>query len=108
MIEHHTAVIAASGTASSEIPANGLLITGIFFPPAFTGTSVTFEAAVRSGGPFYAMVDGAGSSLSRTISAGAYLPLDPALFAGVNFLRVVSGSAEGATRHLLLSVRTLQ
>lgn len=94
-ISRLNATIAASGTISTELAIGGFLIAGVFIDPGMTGTSFTFEAASVSGGPYSLISDGAGSSYTKTFRAGDYLPLDPATFSGVGFLKLISGSTEG-------------
>ena len=107
MLEAHNATIAAGSTRSSEIPANGLLIAGVFTDPGMTGTSLTFYGASKTGGPYARVGDGAGNALTKTFAPGDYVPLDPAAFAGVNYLQVASGTAEPAARQLQFMVRAV-
>lgn len=43
--EDATTIIAASATASAEIDLSGTTLCGIYIPSAFTGTSISFQAA---------------------------------------------------------------
>ena len=105
IVSDATATIAASGTTSAEIDLSGATLCGIYIPASFTGTSIAFQASSTSGGTFVSVRDGAGSALSKTVAAGQYIKLDPADFAGVRFLKIVSGSTEGAERILTLAAR---
>ena len=98
-----TAVTIASGqTASGEADLGGTTLVGVMLPAALTGTAVTFTAALAPGGTFNPVTGSNGSALSYTVAANKYLAIDPALFHGVQFLKAVSGSAEGADRTLVL------
>ena len=44
-----------------------------------TGTALTFTAATATGGTYQAVQDGSGSAISKTISGGKYIGIDPAL-----------------------------
>jgi hypothetical protein len=97
-----TSVTIASGqTTSPEIDLAGTTLVGILFP-TITSTTVKFQAASVSGGTYATLVDGAGNDISKTIASGKYLPLDPVNFRGVQFLKLIFGSSEGADRTLTL------
>jgi hypothetical protein len=93
-----TVVLASGGTTSAEIDLGGTMLVGLQMPSTFTGTSVTFTVANASGGTFQTMKDGAGNSVSKTVAASQYIAIDPTLFRGVRFCKIVSGSTEGADR----------
>lgn len=101
-----SAVIANGATTSGEVAVpDGFDLAGIF-APVCTGVALTFTAAVASGGTFVAVADGANSAVSKTISGTAhYMALDPLLFQGLQFIKLVSGSAEGAERTFTLIFR---
>lgn len=105
MIERRTASIAASSTTSTEITLNGALVCGIYIPKGFTGTAISFLASVISGGETFRVADGEGNAYSLTCAAGDYVPLEPSIFAGIDFLKVVSGSTESTLRYLMIATR---
>lgn len=99
------AIIANGGTESANIALNGMCLCGIFFPAAFTGTAVTFEASL-DGTTFFAVKSTtSGTSLSYTVAQGEYVAINPVDFQGIATLRIVSGSSEGAARTLNLSLK---
>ena len=75
-------------------------------PASFTGSSISFQTSASQTGTYQA-IQVNGNDLSVTASAGKYIALSPADFAGVQFLKLVSSSAEAAGRTLTLSVRTV-
>jgi hypothetical protein len=93
-----TATIASGQTTSAEVDLGGTEIVGLQLPASFTGSSITFQVATASGGTYQDMKDGAGNSVSKTVSQGQYIAIDPALFRGIRFVKLVSGSSEGAAR----------
>lgn len=105
--EDATTIIAASGTTSAEIDLSGTTLCGIYIPSAFTGTSISFQAATVSGGTFVSVRDGAGNAVSKTVAPSQYIKLDPTDFVGVRYLKVVSGSTEAAARTLTLAARPI-
>lgn len=100
-----TATIANGQTTSSAIDLSGTTLVGIQLPASFTGTSLTFQAATTAGGTYQTVIDGSGTTISRAISQGRYLTLNPIDFAGIQFLKVVSSASEGGQRNLELISR---
>lgn len=84
---------------SAAIQCGGLALCGIFVPTGFTGTALTFEAS-PDGVAAYVPVKSttSGSALSYTVAAGEYIAIDPKDFQGIAFLKIKSGTAEGADR----------
>lgn len=108
------AVIPASGTDSALVDIKDLSVLGVYFPAALTGASITFKAS-KDGGLIASAVTvqalptngGAQSNFVLNKAVSTYVPLDPALLAGVQYLYVVSASAEGAERSITLACREL-
>lgn len=107
LVDDASATIAASATTSGEIDLSGTTLCGIFIPSGFQGTSITFQVAPESGGTFVVMKDGAGSTVTKTCAASQFLKIDPADFAGVQFMKIVSSATESAERILTLAARPL-
>lgn len=100
-----TATIAAGQTVSDVIDlgrANALV--GIQMPGTFVGTSLTFQASA-DGSTYVALYDRDGQAVSVVVSTSRYIYLDPAIFAGVPYLKVVSGATETGGAALSLVVR---
>ena len=100
-----SATIASSQTTSDAVDLAGTTLVGIQLPASLTGTALSFEAATTSGGTYQQVIGGGGNVLSKTVSGGKFLSLDPAEFAGVQFLKIVSDASEGAERTLELITR---
>jgi len=91
--------ISENATTSTIVETDGLLVSGIIFPAAMTGTTVTFlVSSTNSGGSFKALKETDGTSVSYTVSADAHVRVDPSGWAGVGALKIVSGSSEAADR----------
>jgi len=97
--------IASSATKSAVINQNGLSLVGIYLPTAFTGVALTFEACDTVDGTFLPVKKADGNSLSYTVAQGTYVAIDPKDFAGISFLKIVSGTAEGAARTLKIALK---
>ena len=100
-----TASISASGTTTPAMDLGGTTLLGIQLPAAFTGTSISFQAATALGGTYQVVIDGSGSVVSKTVAQGKHLMLDPSEFAGLQFIKIVSSATEAAQRDLVLISR---
>lgn len=96
-----SATIAAGQTTSGAIQIQSDVSAGVFMDAAMTGTSMTFLAGKTASGTFAPVSDGAGGSYTKTFRAGDYVPIDPSVFAGIPFLKIVSGATEGTLRNLV-------
>lgn len=97
-----TLTIANGQTASAEADLEGFVLVGFETPAAMTGTAMTFTVAATASGTHKALKTSGGSALSFTTAASGYYACDPVNFWGARFLKLVSGSAEGAERTLIL------
>ena len=89
-----TATVASSQT-SGAVDLGGSVLAGIRTPVGLVSTSVSFQSAERSTGTYSALMTSTGGSLAITVSTEAQqMALNPADFAGVQHLKVVTGSTE--------------
>jgi hypothetical protein len=107
-VQHVNAVIANGQTASSAISLSDNALdfscfVGFYTPATLTGTSFTFQAS--SDGSTFVNVLNEGTSYSVTVAASRYVSVEPAVFAGVRFIKIVSGSSEGAERTIVACLR---
>lgn len=100
-----SAVIASGQTKSGVIDLSGCVLVGLLTPSALTGTVFTFEAATSADGMFLPVYDAAGALVSVTVAASRFISILPSDLAGIQYLKIVSGSAEGAARTINLSCR---
>lgn len=97
------AVIANGGTTSGEIDLTSQLLCGIIVPAAFTGTSLSFTVADEPGSlSFLPLYKDDGTQRTLAVVQGRHYTVNPADFAGVRILKIVSNAAEGADRTLKL------
>jgi len=103
------ALIDVSADASNSLKVNtdGMLLSGIVFPAAMTGTAVTFDFSVN-GTNWYDVKETDGTDVSYTISVGDAVRVDPSgwAFASSGFLRITSNGTEAADRSIQLIFRT--
>lgn len=102
-----SATIANAATTTAAIDLAGTSLVAIQFPAAFTGTSVTFQASTTLSGTYQAVIDGSGTTLTKTVVAARYMVLDPLEFAGIQFIKIVSSASEAAQRDLIIVTRPL-
>lgn len=113
-VSYQTATIASSGTTSGAISTGiinfeGTQLHGLEFPAAMTGTTMTFTGSRSSDGTYVTLKEvGGASNYSVTVSASSFVPLDPRVFATFPFIKLVSGSAEGAERSIVVHSRPVQ
>ena len=95
--------ISDNATTSSAAQCAGLLLSGIVFPAAMTGATVTFDFSF-DGTNFVDVVETDGTEVSYTVTAGDVVRVDPSgwAFASTGFLRVVSSNSEAADRTINL------
>ena len=105
MIELRNATVMANAQNSNVVDINGNLICGIYTMQGMSSTTMTFMTSPRRTGIPAPISDGAGGYYSRTFVAGDYVPLDPSLFSGCNFLTIILGSQEGTECDLLITTR---
>lgn len=97
-------LIANGQQESAVVSTGGLALVGIKVPAAFTGTALTFEMCDTVGGTFVPVKNSAGA-VSYTVAQGNYYAIDPKDFQGILFLKIKSGSSEGADRTLVCSMK---
>jgi hypothetical protein len=97
-----TVVIASGAQDSAEVDLDGLKLVAITTPGTMTGTSLSFKVATASGGTFNGLYKDDGNLYSATVAASRCTALDNTKFYGARYIKVRSGSAEGADRTLTL------
>lgn len=105
VVNYDKSVTIASGQQTSgAVDLSGCVLVGLDMPSAFTGTTVTFTVSSSQSGTYKTLYKD-GANVSVTVTASRQVVLQPADFAGVRFLKVVSGSAEAAERTITLVTR---
>jgi len=91
--------IADTETSTDAIDLNGKKLVGIEFPATMTGTTVSIQQCESEGGTYTDVYDFYGTAVSVPVVDG-YIPVDPTIFVGPAFIKIVSDAAEGADRTL--------
>lgn len=108
MIKSKTALIDISADDSNSlgVATDGMLLCGIQFPAAMTGSSVTFDFSMDNS-TFVDVKETDGTDVTYTISVGDMVRVDPSgwAFASNGYIRVTSNGNEAADRSLTLHFR---
>lgn len=99
---HTIVTIDATGTTSQALDVGEHLIAGIVTPAALTGIAFTFTGALEETGTYRTLMDATGGAISITVSPDDHILIEPQTFAGVMWVKVVSGAAEAADREIAL------
>ncbi len=98
-------VIGNGAQASAAINCGGFVLCGIKLPAAFTGSTLTFQVCDTVDGTYQDLYNAVNDLVSMDVAAGRWYAIDPAFFSGVQFLKIKSGSAEGAARTIVCQLR---
>jgi hypothetical protein len=92
-----TVTIANTATVSSVLTLDrGRIPLALITPAALTGTTFTFQSSAD--GNTYVPIYYESTAYSVTVSTSRHIALDRRAFEAVKYLKIVSGSAEGALR----------
>ncbi len=73
-------------------------VVGILLPATITSTALTFLGCDTPDGTFLDVYTRDGSPYSVTVAASHYIVIPPADLAGIRYIKVKMGSAEGGDR----------
>ena len=98
--------VSGSNPSSDGVSTDGMLLAGIIFPAAMTGSTVTFDFATDNS-TWVDVVETDGTEVSYTVSVGNVVRVDPSgwAFASSGFIRVTSNGTEAADRNITLIFR---
>ena len=98
--------ISADNNNSLGVKTDGMLLCGIQFPAAMTGSAITFDFALDNS-TWVDVKETDGTDTSYTVSAGDVLRVDPSgwAFASNGYIRVTSDGNEAADRKIILHFR---
>lgn len=91
----------ASGTTSTALQLQGGIPLAIVTPAGLASTSFTFQSSL-DGNSYFDLYNGS-SSYSLTVAASRYIALNPDVFEGVRYIRIIAGSSETAKDVYLVS-----
>ena len=108
MIKSKTALIdiSADNSNSLGVQTEGMLLCGVQFPAAMTGSTITFDFAMDNS-TWVDVKETDGTDVSYTVSVGDIVRVDPSgwAFASNGYIRVTSDGNEAADRSLTLHFR---
>jgi len=91
----------ASGTTSTGIQLQGTMPLAIVTPTGLASTSVTFQSSL-DGSSYFDLYNGS-TAYSLTVAASRYIALNPDVFEGVRYIRIIAGSSETAKDIFIVS-----
>lgn len=100
-----TLTVANGATLSDAINCNGQGIIGVIMPAALTSTAMTFTGS-QDNVTFTALYNAAGTALSTTVAANRIILFTPGDLIGLQWIKLVMGSAEGGARSIQVITRT--
>lgn len=107
-VQNRSVVIASGGTTSGAIELEGsATLLGIRLPAALTGTAITLTESTSLTGTYQAVYDNTGTQLTFVVAASRTVMIDPSYTIGLKFVKLVSGSSEGADRTIQLIIKEL-
>ena len=92
---------------SLAVRTDGMLLAGVEFPAAMTGTAITFDFSMNGSTGWIDVHETDGTEVSYTVSAGNMVRVDPSgwAFASNGYIRVNSNGSEAADRSIVLYFR---
>ena len=98
--------ISADNNNSLGVKTDGMLLCGVQFPAAMTGSNITFDFSMDNS-TFIDVKETDGTETSYTVSVGDVLRVDPSgwAFASNGYIRVTSDGTEAADRSIILHFR---
>ena len=99
------ATIETGSSTSNTIDCSKYQLLGIFIPSALTGTEFTFTASFENS-TFVPVLELNGGSIYKiSVALDRYVPLDPVIFAAIQYVRIVSNASEAGNRQLKCVLR---
>lgn len=108
MLEKIQSTTIANGQTKSAELRTGYRtsVVALVTPAALTGTAFTFEGSMDSS--TFVPVYNEGTQYSVNVGTSRYVALNAAVFQGLQSIKIVSGSAEGADRTIQIVLKEIQ
>jgi hypothetical protein len=101
----NSATIASLGRNSSAVTIGSMTICGLIMPATWTAATLSMEMSIDNGVTWHQVYDNDGTQIVLTVDASRYVKLDPADFAGINTLRLVSSADQAEERTIVIAAR---
>jgi hypothetical protein len=110
-IEVIFASITSGQSLSAEVDIGAKTLHGIAMPAGWDAAAMTFQVSV-DGGTTWLEMQSTSAAISYTVAANQYIAVDPAIWRGVNAVKVRSGTSgspvnQTATRSIGLVVKPI-
>ena len=100
-----TVTIANGTSLSGSVGLGANTLVGIFMPAAWAAAGLSFQMSLD--GSTFGDVHSSSAELTYTAAAGQYIAIDPALWRGINLVKVRSGISGTPVNQTADSVITL-
>ena len=99
--------ISADNNNSLGVQAEGMLLCGIQFPAAMTGSNISFDFALDNS-TWVDVKETDGTAVSYTVAADDVTRVDPSgwAFASGGYLQIISGSTEDTSSEIKVLLRS--
>ena len=99
-----TATITDNATESNIVNLSGTTLTALEISAEFDGAAIGLQASSTVDGDFVAVHEQGGAALAISAAASRLVTLEPAKFAGLQYIKLISDTAQsGATDITLLT-----
>jgi hypothetical protein len=100
-------VTITSGTSlSAAVPLGDSVLTGVAMPAGWDAAAITFQASA-DGGATWGELQSISAVVSVAAAAAQYIALDPAIWRGINMIKVRSGTSGSAVNQTADRIVTL-
>jgi hypothetical protein len=104
-----TVTIANGASLSNQATLAEVTAVAIVMPAAWTAANLTFQAS-HDNATFNNLYDEAGNEYTVTASTSRFIKVDPAVFAGIRYIKIRSGTSaaavnQGAARDIVIVAR---
>ena len=91
----------ASGTTSTGIQLQGTMPLAIVTPTGLASTALSFQSSLN-GDSWFDLYNGS-TLYSLTVAASRYIALNPDVFEGIRYIRIIAGSSETSKEIFIVS-----
>lgn len=106
-LEAQSVTILDSQTTSSAVDLYGTNVVGIIVPSGFDGATITFKGSTSIDGTFYDLFNSNDVQLTVNVTAGRMYQFNSADLAAIQYIKLVSDSAQSGDTALTLITRSL-
>lgn len=92
-LDQDQVAIAPGASLSPMLGLGDKTLLGVHIPAVWTAASISFQVSPDGGVTWFEFLDAKGAVTSYAVAAGQYAAFDPALFRGMNAIKIRSGTS---------------